>query len=668
MGIVFKPATTPVLISKIPWKVVFHFWLSLPGFSVLLAFIIGYGLHYEHMTNYFWGCRIVHLPSISRILNFPIERIAWNLATISAFPLQFFIILRQYFFEFSGATRRILVGSSILQAMFITLLATVGERESGILHVAFFCGFASTTILNFAVYSMTKNDLYKNRRLLLLISLAICIPTIFLAFLLHNGFCVKFAYEIFASFEYLTVILIYSFHFSQFPIEPFLTMGALLAAPFCAASTACCFGSAACSLCCSACPTNRNSTSTRIMFAIMLFASTIIASIMLSPGIQNKLAENKWFCEGLNEYAGINCAHAVGYQAVYRVCGGTASFFLIFMCFMFGVKSSKDSRSTVQNGFWFFKYLLLIGLILGFFFMRSDGLSTPLMYIGMIGAFVFILIQLILIVDFAHGLAENWVSSYEDSDSRLCYASLIITTFGGFLIAIAALVLIFVFYAVGDGCALPKFAVIFNFVLCVAVSILSITPFVQEKMPRSGLLQAVVISSYVIYLTWSALSSNPNGNCNPSIHNITLGAIDSTKKEFGVPLPAQSIVSLLIWLICLIYASIRNSSNTSLGKITGGTHDENLPMNDVEGAKNSRSWDNEKDGVAYSYSFFHFMFALASLYVMMTLTSWYSPDSDFTHLNSNMASFWVKLISSWFCIALYAWTLVAPALFPDREF
>ena len=79
---------------------------------------------------------------------------------------------------------------------------------------------------------------------------------------------------------------------------------------------------------------------------------------------------------------------------------------------MVGVKSSKDPRSSIQNGFWFFKYLLMAGLVFGFFYIRSENLSIPLMWVGMIGGFLFILIQLILIVDFAHGLAEGWLDKY----------------------------------------------------------------------------------------------------------------------------------------------------------------------------------------------------------------------------------------------------------------
>ena len=38
--------------------------------------------------------------------------------------------------------------------------------------------------------------------------------------------------------------------------------------------------------------------------------------------------------------------------------------------------------------------------------------------------------------------------------------------------------------------------------------------------------------------------------------------------------------------------------------------------------------DSEHDGVHYSWSMFHLMFALATLYVMMTLTNWYAPGKD----------------------------------------
>jgi len=80
------------------------------------------------------------------------------------------------------------------------------------------------------------------------------------------------------------------------------------------------------------------------------------------------------------------------------------------------------------------------------------------------------------------------------------------------------------------------------------------------------------------------------------------------------------------------------------------------------------TYDNEEEEVSYSWSFFHFMFALASLYVMMTLTNWYKPDGDSKKLIENDGSMWIKIISSWVCVALYTWTLVAPIVLPDRDF
>lgn len=41
---------------------------------------------------------------------------------------------------------------------------------------------------------------------------------------------------------------------------------------------------------------------------------------------------------------------------------------------------------------------------------------------GMIGAFLFILIQLVLLVDFAHSWNESWVERMEEGNSRCWYA------------------------------------------------------------------------------------------------------------------------------------------------------------------------------------------------------------------------------------------------------
>ncbi|XP_065054525.1 probable serine incorporator [Rhopilema esculentum] len=446
----------------------------------------------------------------------------------------------------------------------------------------------------------------------------------------------------------------------------------------CVASLACCFTSAACSLCCSCCPSCRNSTAARMGYSLLLFVFTVVSCIMLSPGIDKKLAKIDWFCDKAN----VDCHQIVGYLAVYRVMFAVACFFVLFTLIMIGVKSSKDGRAGVQNGFWGIKLLLIIGGVVGAFFIpAANTFSTAWMYIGLIGGFLFIIIQLVLLIDFAHAWNETWVENMEESDSKCWQVLLLGSTFIMYAATITGIALLFVFFtkASDSSCATQKFVISFHLILCIIVSILAILPQVQERQPRSGLLQASVISLYTTYLAWSALSYQP-GTCN-SIRGEILAASGSISPNFD----AQSIIGLIITFIVVMFSCIRTTSSSQIGKLglSGGASSaatESTILSDSktstskednleEAGSGQRVYDDEDNTVSYSYSFFHFMMFLATLYIMMTITNWYKPSgASLKNLSSSVAAFWVKISSSWICFLLYAWTLLAPAFFPDRDF
>ena len=52
---------------------------------------------------------------------------------------------------------------------------------------------------------------------------------------------------------------------------------------------------------------------------------------------------------------------------------------------MINVTSSRDGRAGIQNGFWAIKYLILIGIAVGAFFIPEDKtFGSVWMYFGMI--------------------------------------------------------------------------------------------------------------------------------------------------------------------------------------------------------------------------------------------------------------------------------------------
>jgi len=424
-------------------------------------------------------------------------------------------------------------------------------------------------------------------------------------------------------------------------------------------SFACCFGSAACSLCCACCPSARNSIATRLAYGILLLVGMIVSWIFLAPGLADALAKIPALCKGSESSGQVPCDKIVGYLSVYRIQFAFACFFFLMMFIMIRVQHSKDPRSGIQNGFWFFKILLIAAICVAAFFIPSHGFAQTLMVIGTICGFVFILIQLILIIDFAHSWNEDWVGKGEDG-SKKHYCGLIFFTATFYIISLVAIILLYVYYTPNTSCRLNIFFITFNFVLCILVSIVSVLPAVQNFHPTSGLLQSSFVTLYVVYLTWSAMSSEATSVCNPS----WTGETSTTDRgSVGV----VSIVGLIIFFGLIIYSALTSSTKSSSGKLLGisGNEETGKESPDIEGGKN---YDDEAQSVAYNYSLFHFMFFLASFYVMMTLTNWLKPTNDFNNFQQSDAAVWVKISSSWTCIVLYFWSVIAPCVFRNRDF
>jgi len=430
------------------------------------------------------------------------------------------------------------------------------------------------------------------------------------------------------------------------------------------------------------------------MYALILLLTLIVSCVLLSPGLQDNL-QSVPFCKkddgGTTSILDsiqdsttswiptIECKNAVGYLGVYRLCFIVTLFFLLFSLLMINVKTSNDPRAGIQNGFWAIKFIIIIGGMIGSFFIPVGTFGEVWMYFGMIGGFLFILIQLVLIIDFAHSWAEAWVGNYEENESKGWLAALVTVMFTCYGLSLAAIVVLYYFYTgehTGD-CKLHEFFISFNMLLCVGLSVISILPQVQEKMPKSGLLQSGLITLYMMYLTWSSMANNPDGHCNPLYpvnpnNDTTDGTTQKPDTSSQQHMDTTSIIGLVIWFLCLLYSSVRTASSSQAAKLTGGDKlltKENGATDTGGDAETGgqRVWDNEEDEVAYNWSLFHLMFALATLYAMMTLTNWFDQSSK-QSFGYNNTAMWIKISSSWFCASIYGWSLLAPIVLPDRDF
>lgn len=395
-----------------------------------------------------------------------------------------------------------------------------------------------------------------------------------------------------------------------------------------------------------------------------------------------------------------------GVLAVHRICFSLCLFHAILGLSLIGVKDTRDKRAAIQNGWWGPKVLLWILLIVVSFFIPNGFFIFWGNYIALIGATIFILLGLVLLVDFAHSWSETCLENWEKSDSNLWQWILIGSTAAMYSATIALTGVLYAFFA-GSGCTLNRFFISFNLALCIIITILCVHPVIQEYSPRSGLAQSGMVAAYCTYLIVSAVSNHEHASCNPLHKNgagartttVVLGAVftflaiaystsraatqsralsGKGKKGGAVQLPVDDSVHAELGVVSTQPSRTETPRYQALlaaveaGAIPASALDDEDEDEDEEDIGETR--DDERSGTRYNYSWFHVIFAIGMMYVAMLLTDWnvvsksVSPsDSDeVVYIGRSEIAMWMRVVSSWVCIILYSWSLLAPVIMPDR--
>ena len=197
------------------------------------------------------------------------------------------------------------------------------------------------------------------------------------------------------------------------------------------------------------------------------------------------------------------------------------------------MKDTRDKRAAIQNGYvmllmlltmsngsswWGPKVLLWLILVVTSFFIPNGFFMFWGNYVSLIGATVFILLGLILLVDFAHTWSETCITKWEESpnNSNLWQWILIGSTAATYIFTITMTGILYAYFA-GSGCGLNRFFISFNLALSIVATIMCVHPFIQEYNPRSGLAQSGMVAAYCTYLIVSAVGNHVADTtaCNP---------------------------------------------------------------------------------------------------------------------------------------------------------
>jgi hypothetical protein len=340
----------------------------------------------------------------------------------------------------------------------------------------------------------------------------------------------------------------------------------------------------------------------------------------------------------------------LGISSVYRMSLSLVILHLVVILFSL---CSKNCAKVINKDCWTFKFLMVFGVYIGFFFI-SNSFFSIYAEISRYLSLIFMIYQITVTVSFANIINIQLVEGLDNNGDGCKYKFwLIFLSLVFFGASVYWIILSYISFS--DrlyNIIITTMTVVFG----VGFTVLSISDVVTRKR----LLTSIYLFSYISYLSWSALNSQPRNNVQV---NDKLSIIDI-------------LVGLLYLFLALcflgFYIKKAPGSNTTEEhkEINKNPILEQEGKSDQELLPGNNDNDDELDLSAAYYYFQIFMIFMA-IYYCMLLTNWnvLEPEAQTTQLiTKNWTSFWIKISALVATVLLYIWVLIAPRLFPDREF
>ncbi|ONK80651.1 uncharacterized protein A4U43_C01F20200 [Asparagus officinalis] len=293
-----------------------------------------------------------------------------------------------------------------------------------------------------------------------------------------------------------------------------------------------------------------------------------------------------------------------------------------------GTKKLEDPRNSWHSEWWPAKVIMWL-FYLGIPFLVPSGFIEFYGRIAHFGAGVFLVIQLISVISFITWLNDCCRS---EKNAERCRIHVSVISIASYVASIIGIVLMYIWYAPKPTC---KLNILF---ITLTLALLQVTTFVSvHPKVNAGLLAPGLMGTYIVFLCWCAIRSEPNTE------------ICNRKAEAATNADWLTIVSFVVAILVIAAATFSTGIDSKCLQF-------------------KKSEAESEDDVPYGYGFFHFVFAMGAMYFGMLFVGWntHKTMKKWT-IDVGWASTWVRVGNEWLAALIYIWMLVAPLVWKRRR-